>query len=206
MGPRASCRNYRPVLFAAFFQWVYRSDFYAQTLLSTHPFTVAKRVLANGLCVVVYADLGTGVLDALVESAAFVLSRQQRPTQLFLQCFQNGMVIPDVHQALMQDADRTRLPFAQWIHAQYFAYLPYHPFAYWASPALIRAFRSFPKFEADGRMASSGASTNDDFRFLRLWWEVPPDTIAVVREETQAGKTWVTIAKGGEYAAFHQDF
>ena len=53
--------------------------------------------------------------------------------------------------------------------------------------------------------AQHGASTKNDFRFLRAWWEVDPETIGYRPEDTRRGKGWVHFAKGGAFSPFHAD-
>jgi hypothetical protein len=78
-----------------------------------------------------------------------------------------------------------------------FAKLPYAVFGYWCSPELRNAFRCFPALEEGVAHVRVGLQTSDDFRFLRLRWEVPP---CFVNEEN-----WLPFAKGGEYSPFHDD-
>jgi hypothetical protein len=70
-----------------------------------------------------------------------------------------------------------------------FALVPGAPFAYWASPAVQRAFTRLPGFEGEGRTAKGGAGTLDDFRFLRLNWEppIPPAALLAVTNLVEAG-------------------
>ena len=48
--------------------------------------------------------------------------------------------------------------------------------------------------------AKQGLATADDFRFVRLWWEVAPETIGYSPEDTRQGKGWVHFAKGGAFS------
>lgn len=72
--------------------------------------------------------------------------------------------------------------------------VPGKPFAYWVSDAVRALFKSYPPFEGNGRRAQVGASTKDDFRFLRLHWE--PVSHAPI---------WTPFAKGGAYSTFYSD-
>ena len=65
------------------------------------------------------------------------------------------------------------------------------PFAYWASERARAIFRELSRFEADERTAKQGLATADDFRFVRLWTEVPADA---------RGKNWISFAKGGKFS------
>lgn len=68
--------------------------------------------------------------------------------------------------------------------------IPGQPFAYWVSESVRATFRRLPVFEEAGHTARRGPSTCDDFRYLRLWWESPPDYVHGRGE-------WRTFAKGG---------
>lgn len=43
-----------------------------------------------------------------------------------------------------------------------------------------------------------GLATADKDRFVRYWWEVDNDAIALSKDETFEGRKWVPIARGGE--------
>ncbi len=78
------------------------------------------------------------------------------------------------------------------------------PFSYWIAPSVRRLFRQLPPFESNDRFARLGASTKDDFRFLRLWWEVPLGSIATAAAQTDH-RFWVTFAKGGPSTPFYSE-
>ncbi|MFP4474002.1 MAG: Eco57I restriction-modification methylase domain-containing protein [Desulfatibacillaceae bacterium] len=77
-----------------------------------------------------------------------------------------------------------------------FADVPNAPFAYWVSDRVRRLFQTLPPFESEGRTAKQGLATADDFRFVRLWWEVPAGAFR---------KRWFPFAKGGEYSPYYAD-
>ena len=72
------------------------------------------------------------------------------------------------------------------------------PIAYWANERILGIFNQFGKLESDRFHVFSGTSTGDDCRFLRLFWEVYPQSI---------GKTnsWIDFPKGGTYSKFYSD-
>ena len=72
--------------------------------------------------------------------------------------------------------------------------VPGKPFAYWVSDAVRSLFQKLPQFESNGRQAQVGASTKDDFRFLRLYWESRSDY-----------SQWSPFAKGGAYSRYYFD-
>src|SRR6266849_4595385 len=103
---------------------------------------------------------------------------------------------------------------------QSFDQLPGSTFAYWATEAVRRIFSALPPFESAGRTAKQGLATADDYRFVRLWWEVAAARIldaakgprvqtdalqAWCRQRTHDGRRWVPFAKGGEYSPYYAD-
>jgi hypothetical protein len=71
------------------------------------------------------------------------------------------------------------------------------------SPLVYSAAKEFAALQTCGARLGSdlayveqGLSTKDDFRYLRLWWELRHDALA---------NEWSWIAKGGEYRPFYSD-
>ena len=85
-----------------------------------------------------------------------------------------------------------------------FREVPGAPFAYWVTDAVRSLFRDNPQLEQDGREVQSGASTMNDFRFLRLWWELPASNPA--KAQPPGRNKWVTISKGGSFARYYIDW
>lgn len=79
-----------------------------------------------------------------------------------------------------------------------FKALPGAPFAYWASERLRAVFRAFLPFATGENVVKQGLASGDDFRFMRLWWEVSPVRIGI-------HNTWVTVSKGGDSRPFYAD-
>jgi hypothetical protein len=77
-----------------------------------------------------------------------------------------------------------------------FAAIPGSPFAYWVGNEIREIFEKHVVFQAEGREARIGLSTKDDFRFLRLTWEVSQDTI---------NTRWFPFSKGGPYSPYYYD-
>ena len=81
------------------------------------------------------------------------------------------------------------------VSSESFRQLPGAPFAYWAGDNLKETFVKYPPLETKGREARRGPSTGDDFRRIRLWYEVVRD-----------GRIdWRPFAKGGVYSPFYVD-
>ena len=74
-----------------------------------------------------------------------------------------------------------------------FAAVPRSPFPYWASERLLGLFTRSSLYEASGRTATVGLQSSDDFRFLRLYWEL------------DLKAKWVGFAKGGQFSPYYDD-
>lgn len=78
-----------------------------------------------------------------------------------------------------------------------FKEIPGKPFAYWVSENVRRAFASPATVGSEGRTAWVGLQTNNDFQWLRLWWEshdVESELFALVPHP-----------KGGSFSKFYAD-
>ncbi len=110
---------------------------------------------------------------------------------------------PDKATALAESCSRLRSgssdPRLFSVAPTAFDTVPGKPFAYWVSEALRETFARLPAFEGEGRTARLGGSTKNDFRFLRVWWEISGQLPVV------SGKKWFPFAKGGAFSPFFAD-
>ena len=146
-----------------------------------------------------FADLGFGVLEALVETAAFTIQNSPRQSSA---TFIRLLSCSDKESALLRTvSDCVRANESEFLFIaspQEFLAIDGYPLAYWVP----RSFRSH--FERQKRMQDAvgevraGLQTGDDFRFVRTAWEVDPRT----RGRAQL---WVPLAKGGEFRKFYDD-
>ena len=147
-----------------------------------------------------FCDCGYGVLDATVESALAVISPDTSHSKE--SCF---------FRTIMQDTREQDLVFARNAIATgvlgsgvflcdttTFKEIPRAPFAYWVSDDIRRLFSSLPRFESDGRVGVIGALCQDDFRFVRAFWEFDP---ALTARNWTGGtsKRWVVYSNGGSH-------
>ncbi len=167
----------------------------------------------------VFADLGHGVLDtAMVETAAYCVAKtlqiQQATFFRLLQATDKGadLLSLTVKRNSSKTSDDTFVS-----SARSFRLVPGSPFAYWLSDKHRRLFTKSQPFESEGRETHHGLSTTDDFRFVRVWWEVSfeqrldcqlsGDTVsefqALCRHRTNEGRRWVPFVKGGVYSPFY---
>lgn len=79
-----------------------------------------------------------------------------------------------------------------------FARIPQSTFAYWAADGLLQAFTHPDWQQLPERTAKNGLGTLDDFRFVRLSWEVS-------RHRGKSLGYWFPFSKGGKRSPFYQD-
>lgn len=85
-----------------------------------------------------------------------------------------------------------------------FSVVPGSPFAYWVTDEVRRLFGLHLPLESEGRTLSIGASTKNDFRYVRAVWEIPLNAVSLRREDT-VGRRWVSFAKGGAFSQNYAD-
>jgi hypothetical protein len=82
------------------------------------------------------------------------------------------------------------------IETESFEQVPRSPFDYWAGASVLDVFRSAEALERDNRNARIGLSTSDDYRFVRLSWEVGA--------QSRTWRFWL-FAKGGGFSPIYAD-
>lgn len=163
-----------------------RSGFFLTTFSRWRSEVVLPRLLA-------LLDLGQGVMhSAMVEAAAYVLGARPHHGEA-------------VFRRLLEVEDKAAHAYAPAGHETFmrrpdvFAGIPGAPAAYWLDPALREVFEAHASIgESSTADVRQGLATADDFRFLRLWWEVPASDIGRSRR-------WVPFAKGGDYSPYYSD-
>jgi hypothetical protein len=142
----------------------------------------------------VLADLGWGVMDdALVEAAAYVLHQNGSESFKALDLRKQ----PGARDALLVASranENATVCMKSWFTA-----LPQGKLLY-SAPSEVRELLSDPiRFEPSGGTAREGMKSFDNFRFIRLSWEVPESSIGM-------GNKWTPFNKGGEFSFFYSDF
>jgi hypothetical protein len=148
----------------------------------------------------VAADLGSFVLEAQVETLAAVVglgstaetpafwvrllkTRRKEETLVdAVECFRLGILHPS---AFLSNATR-------------FTGMPQGVYGYWMSNELISLYHPKNAINPEVADVKQGTATADDFRFLRLAWEIAPNKIGIRQK-------WARFAKGGTYSPFFDD-
>lgn len=135
-------------------------------------------------------DLGTGVMDdAIVRTCCYVLSEGKRSQvcNIFLAASRSEVTLKELCESkkLAQVS-----PSVITTPLSAFSRLPFGRIPFRLPLHLLRLFDKAAHFEPAVGTARQGPTTSNDFRFLRLWWEVPPSHIG-------KGRCWERHAKGG---------
>ena len=140
-----------------------------------------------------FGDLGVGVLDgALVEAVAYTFSSAaEREPALFFKTTEKGLEIDEMITHLRQGT----LPSDVYvIFVRTFQAIPECPFAYWTPEESLQAYARFKALEDYGVVVKQGMESSDNFRFVRLWWEVAADN-----------SNWKPYSKGGSFGPQWRD-
>ena len=169
-----------------------------------------KEVLGKLGHVRLMADLGEGVLEATVETAAYILTktRQGDPNSTFLRLLVDTNKA-DVLRQLVSSLPQELPPKTFVINPHSFSSLSGSPYAYWVDRSTIRQLSKHPPIEGNICSIRVGLQTGEDLRYLRLLWEIPaelitprfpdmsdPDSIRrLCTDQLNNGGHWVPYAK-----------
>lgn len=132
-------------------------------------------------------ELGGGVLDsATVETALTILSRRQSMFAGFIDLIK----YKDRGKELLQKIQSNDVVYRD---LELFKRLHNWPLCYHVDLPKLQLWQSKARFETELGEVVAGNHTFDDFRFLRLFWEVTPNLI---------GNFWFYYEKGGEFKPF----
>ena len=171
-----------------------------------------------------FLDLGGGVLDAMVETCGSFWEKRldvgaaHKVVTEFIRLNDSSDKAVALDEILFSHSDPRR--FLR--NSTFVELLPKRTFAYWLPTSFINWFLKRPSLEESGLKVFIGLQTDDDFRFSRLHWEVPRETLirsSVLDATKNAGKNWketfsrvafqrrwATQLKGSEAYPFFVDF
>jgi hypothetical protein len=135
-----------------------------------------------------FADLGSGVLDAMVEAAAACFAKSASTGQAV---FSRNTQDDDKGAALLENLREANSTNVFITRTTALAESDTCEFCYWI-PHAIQVLRGTPQTLGHaGVEVRQGIATGDNFRFLRLLWEIPAGELF---------QLWHPYAKGGDYS------
>lgn len=152
----------------------------------------------------VFSDLGHGVMDtAMVQAAAYCITRDldSKESDSSTVCFR--LLDKKNKETELKKIIENKIvesgPSIFIISQAAIKSIPNFPFAYWAKRNLLDVWKRLQVFdlEDEGRATRCGIGTLDDFRFIRLIWEIAPVNFR---------KQWADYFSGGSYSPFYEDF
>ncbi len=186
-----------------------RTCFYLTTLEKFRLSVLAKEMTAELL-----ADLGDGVLDAVVETAAatfHVPSNEKSSVFLRLLTSQRKdndlLKLCDCYSSGEPSQDIFEMPSTS------FLALDGAPYVYWINAKIIKLIAKHETLGENSQIRV-GLQTGNDERFLRLWSEIPVTSIVSGSQETEyqfqsscvqqtfEGKSWAWYSKIDESSPF----
>jgi hypothetical protein len=139
-------------------------------------------------------ELGGQVLDsALVDTALTILGARAIGDNCICIDLTKTLDKQVDLQSLVQSSDVAPNRFV--VARQRFMKMPNRQLLYSLANQNLRTESTFDPAACHVR---AGLNTFDDFRFLRLWWEVPPSDLGQDR-------TWCSHWKGGDYETFYSE-
>lgn len=147
-----------------------------------------------------FVDLGLGVLDAaLVEVAGYVIEHGEPDLK---QVFVNRQLSTrDKEPGLIDSIQSLEIGLNAdtfLVDQSIISIVPGCVFAYWAPEQMLRRYESTGLFASVVSKVHQGLCSGDDFRFVRLGWEISPATLG-------RNHRWQRFSKGGEYSPFFDD-
>lgn len=178
----------------------------SRTCFFLQSFSAFRRsVLSEDLALEGFVDLGQGVLDAMVETAAVTWERSDGNTNEAI--FFRELNRADKDSGLLEsicllksgcDGDnffRRRV--------EQFSVFDDMPYVYWINDSIARKIASHLAIEPSECSIRVGLQTGDDFRFLRLWWEVNSDQVVIPtikHDVEQLCRQAVELSEGKKWA------
>lgn len=155
---------------------VSRTCFYLQTFSAFR-----KTVLTSELALESFADLGMGVLDAMVETAAATWERSGLESREAV--FFRELNRVDKNIGLLDSIGRLKAGVAGNRYflkkVSQFSIFEDAPYVYWVSDSIAQKIAQCRTVDPTACQIRVGLQTGDDFRFLRLWWEVQSSNVVV---------------------------
>ena len=134
-----------------------------------------------------FADLGIGVLDAMVETCCYILEKNlSKNNSTFFRITKSLDKSNYLKKVIQSDFNKDVFE----IDTAIFGSISNEPFCYWLDKKTKDLFVNSSRFENGIRASKQGTATSDMNRFVLNRWEVKPN-FYTSKEEVYSGKTWI---------------
>ena len=143
-----------------------------------------------------FVDFGKGVMDdAMVEAAAYCIGKSDRSTvmRLLKQDDKGRLLVETIHS--INDGKISNVCFFP--KFEHLAKFKNSPFAYWVEPETFLKLSKWQQFEPHHGDVRKGLRTGDNFRFVRAYWELPPEIFKTNYADPENADGWVPLVMTG---------
>jgi hypothetical protein len=145
-----------------------------------------SRYLIEDNTIKYFVDMGMGVLDAMVETAAYIIQKcKVNQDSLFFRATTEDDKATKIINLIRGSSSLDTYK----INAFNFKCISNEPLCYWLTTSTLKFFKENGSFEKNERSAKVGLQTSDDFRFIRNWYETDINF-------------WLPILSGGQSIRF----
>jgi hypothetical protein len=148
-----------------------------------------EEILDNELDLFTFADLGLGVLEAMVETAAatWIKRSLSQGNSLFVRLLSERNNKAKILENSITDMNRGSLGKSVFfVKNRQFNMLAESPFVYWVESEVIDKLKLLETIDPAACSIRVGLQTGDDYRFLRLWSEIPFNQLISARGASSA--------------------
>lgn len=136
-----------------------------------------------------FADLGGDVLDAMVEVSAYIVSQgiSKQLSNFFriTKRIEKEVYLKEVVKYQQQDF--------YCVNTASFKKISNEPICYWIDKKTQNLFDKSKKFKSDKRSSNQGLISGDDFRFIRMSWEITGNGFTSILMSDQSSRYYSNI-------------
>jgi hypothetical protein len=149
-----------------------------------------------------FADLGGGVLDAMVETAAYLIQKGiNNDNSIFLRSTKEDDKAKKILSIIRNPSNRDLFT----IDPASFKLISNTPICYWLDSKTLQLFKNSPKFLNKERAVRQGLGLSDSFRYCRMFWEVNNENLGFSKSDTLKNKYWVRYINTISAIPFYYD-
>ncbi|MCS5488897.1 BREX-1 system adenine-specific DNA-methyltransferase PglX [Algoriphagus limi] len=133
-----------------------------------------------------FADLGGGVLDAMVEVSAYIIGKgYSKNLSSFFRATKESKKDHYLNKII-----KDQLKDYYLVNTESFKSISNEPICYWIDNKTLEFFKKSQRFENEVRGARLALKTADNYRYVRNSWEIDEKNIALERNSTFLGNNW----------------